>query len=257
MVKSNKEGWIDWRTSAAREVIRNDLQPGGILHGRDNLPAKDVWELYRETPQFANVKYSQFRDRLSGHRKQYIAQQTKEPKKLKWIGSAAREIILADLRPPHGVLFGKDDVPLDQLWHFYEKQPGFELVKFEQFRDRLRDHRKQMTANYLLSSREEEILDVDRALHPRQSVNHRGELVFDMLPAQDFLRDDIEHGRHIDKTPSQIQASCPEYRVFKSHIFKFKVYQTIRRRKFLNYLEKKQLEKRSGIAERPKGSAIS
>jgi hypothetical protein len=58
-----------------------------------------------------NEKYSQFRDQLSGHWKQYIAQQTKEPKKLKWIGSAACEIILADLRPLHGVIFGKDDVP--------------------------------------------------------------------------------------------------------------------------------------------------
>ena len=140
---------VPWKGSAAREVILRDLQPGGFLHGKDEMTAKDVWPNYQERDEFKNVEFTQFRDRLRDHRKQYKQQQDTNgaaPKKktFKWINSAAKQILLEDLQPPHGILFGRDDVSAEFLWRFYENKPGFENVLFPQFRDRLKAHRSQM-----------------------------------------------------------------------------------------------------------------
>ena len=61
---------INWRNSAARKVILQDLKEGGRLYGRDDAPAKTVWLEYCGTPEFAGVPYKQFVDRLRDHRKQ-------------------------------------------------------------------------------------------------------------------------------------------------------------------------------------------
>jgi hypothetical protein len=63
-------GWINWRKAAAREIILEDLEPGGILNGLDHLSATDVWEFYRKLPQFELVVFSQFEERLKCHREQ-------------------------------------------------------------------------------------------------------------------------------------------------------------------------------------------
>jgi hypothetical protein len=255
MVKSNKPGWIDWRTSAARKVILEDLQPGGFLHGKDAMATKDVWDIYRTKPAFAGVAYGQFRDRLAGHRKQQAAMSTVGQKKktVSWVSSAAREILLTDLLPPHGILFGKNHLSAAEVWPFYENQEGFEHVEFNYFSARLKAHREQVNDNYLKSVEEEKFLAADRLKYPKQSVNNRGELVFDLHPARDLLRDDVKHNRHVGKTPSEIQATRPnEYGVFKPHIFSRKVYQTVRLQKFFNYLAMKQIEKRKGVPDHPK-----
>lgn len=62
--------WIQWRTSPARAIIMEDLEPGGILHQRENISAADVWEFYKSFPQFEKVVWSQFEERFKDHRKQ-------------------------------------------------------------------------------------------------------------------------------------------------------------------------------------------
>ena len=258
---ARNEAYINWRKSPAREIILQDLLPGGRLHGRDNVRPNVIWDEYKDRPEFDNVPYKQFRERLAGHRKQVRAKLTsaanKKPKKINWMGSAARQILLDDLQPPHGILVGKDDVPAVHLWKFYKTQPGFEKVPYKQFCVRLRDHRNQMSGNYLLSCREEEFLGRDRKLYPRQTVNNRGEIVFDLHPARDLLRQDVANKLHLTMKPSELRRTRPEYKVFKKKIFKHRVYQTIRREKFINYLEHKRLEKRHGIPNRPRNMNIN
>eukprot|EP00957_Ditylum_brightwellii_P084813 6449065-Ditylum_brightwellii.AAC.1 len=52
MPQSNKPGWIDWVNSPAREIILEDLYPGGFLHNRSHLSASELWKFYRKLPEF-------------------------------------------------------------------------------------------------------------------------------------------------------------------------------------------------------------
>lgn len=65
-----RAGWVNWRTSEARKIILEDLEPGGILDSRHHLSVAEVWEFYRSLEGFENVLFSQFEKRLIDHRKQ-------------------------------------------------------------------------------------------------------------------------------------------------------------------------------------------
>jgi hypothetical protein len=61
---------------------------------------------------------------------------------IEWRSSTARAYLLKDLFPG-GILFGKDDIAPEVAWDFYQDQEGFENVVWDQFKVRLKDHRKQ------------------------------------------------------------------------------------------------------------------
>eukprot|EP00957_Ditylum_brightwellii_P070087 5323309-Ditylum_brightwellii.AAC.1 len=52
MPKSKNPDWIDWRNSAPKEIILEDLEPGGFLFGKDDMPASVVWEHYKGLDEF-------------------------------------------------------------------------------------------------------------------------------------------------------------------------------------------------------------
>jgi hypothetical protein len=80
----------------------------------------------------------------------------------------------------------------------------------------------------------------DRQLIPRQTENHRGEPVFDLSPAKMLLRADVLAGKHLTMTPSQLQQSQAAYAPFDARKFKHRIYQEVRREKYLNYLARKR-----------------
>eukprot|EP00957_Ditylum_brightwellii_P031444 2384280-Ditylum_brightwellii.AAC.1 len=55
----------------------------------------------------------------------------------------------------------------------------------------------------------------DQKNYAEQLCNHRGELVFARHPAQKLLHQDIEGKKYKKMAPSQLHASCPEYKAFK------------------------------------------
>jgi hypothetical protein len=165
---------------------------------------------------------------------------SKKPGWIDWRASRAREYLLKDLCPG-GILFGQDHIAPEDAWEFYQDQEGFENVVLDQFKIRLKDHRKQVNQDYLRSQREEAALAHDRQLFPRCDRNHRGELVFDIHPAKEVLRKDIEDGNHKDLTPAQFQSTRTIYQLFDANIFKHRIYQAIRRKKYIHWLEMKQL----------------
>ena len=163
-----------------------------------------------------------------------------------WTKSVARSILLEDLSSPDGILFRKDHITPEQAWEFYKEQPGFKNeVVFSQFKERLKGHRKQVNLQYTLSQKEQKALDHDRQIHPRQPKNKRGQLVFDLHPAKKFLRQDVIDGQHEGKTPSQFQATRTVYQQFDPAIFKQRIYQEVRRKKWLHYLDQKRDVKKS------------
>jgi hypothetical protein len=116
----------------------------------------------------------------------------------------------------------------------------FVEVVFSQFEARLKDHRKQVGGEIARSERESEALMHDRRLFPRQMENCRGEPVFDLSAAKMLLRGDVEAGKHLTMTPLQLQQTRTEYRPFSASIFKHRIYQEVRRNKFINYLEQRR-----------------
>jgi hypothetical protein len=175
----------------------------------------------------------------------YSMPKSRNPDYIDWRKSTAREYLLEDLSLG-GILFQKNEITAAEAWEFYQDQEGFEDVVFPQFRDRLRDHRKNVNENYLRSQREEAALSHDRQLFPRSKTNHRGELVFDLHPAKKVLRQDIKEGRHEGLTPTQFQYQEDRavYHVFDKTIFKHRMYQEIRRQKYIHYLDLKRVGSR-------------
>ena len=113
-------------------------------------------------------------------------------------------------------------------------------VQFDQFKARLRDHRNQISEKVYQARADAEAVRHDLRNFPRKPINQRGELVFDLHPAKNLLREDIKRGRHVGKTPTELRSTRDEYRDFQLNIFKQRIYQEIRYQKFVRYLEQRR-----------------
>jgi hypothetical protein len=78
---------------------------------------------------------------------------------------------------------------------------------------------------------------------PDQDRNNRDELVFDLHPAKLLLREIVESGENEQMTPSDFQATSPEYMLFKPHKFKERIYQEVKHKKYLYCLEHRGFKK--------------
>ena len=87
---------------------------------------------------------------------------------------------------------------------------------------------------------EEEALMRDQLLHPRKTHNCGGEPVFHLSVAKQLLCDDASNNWHKQKSQAQLQSSWDEYKLFKPKKFKERIYQEVKRQKFINYLEMKR-----------------
>lgn len=91
----------------------------------------------------------------------------------------------------------------------YKSLPEFieEKVQFDQFKERLKGHREQITKKKLFSAKQMEAFLHHQSLHPCRTHNDRGELIFDMHPAKAKLRQDVKAKRHESMMPAQLHAS--------------------------------------------------
>jgi hypothetical protein len=168
---------------------------------------------------------------------------------IKWRNSVQAQILLQDLE--EGIL------PLDNYEHSardawndcYKKMDEFKDVPFQQFSDRLRDHRKQVQKRVNRSINDEVARIHDRHIYPRQNRNSRGDLVFDMSPAKMILREDVINGIHETMTPSELQGLRTEYEGFKSDVFKRRIYQEVRLQKYYNYRDNQREKKKTELDE--------
>lgn len=151
----------------------------------------------------------------------------------------AKKIVMYDLQ--NGILsLDENETSTARAWQFYRQLAEFKDVPEEQFRDRLKDHRQQINKLQDRAAEEEALFLRDRELHPRQTQNNRGELVFDLSEAKELLREDVAKKRHENMTPSELRASRDEYRPFTNTVFKQRIYQEIRYQKYIYYLNQKR-----------------
>lgn len=160
--------------------------------------------------------------------------------------------MLEDLEPG-GWLYDEEDADPVVLYSVYRHQhEEFQDVPFDQFKVRLNEYRKQTEKRRARSKQEEEWMVHDRQIHPRQSHNHRGEPVFDLDEAKTLLRGDIENGLHKTMTPMELRESRTAYQKFTINKFRPRIYQEIRRNKYMTYLDHKRTEKRRQFQEKKK-----
>ena len=60
---------MDWMNSAAREIILEDLLPGGYLFGENVMPVSAAWNYYRDMAEFKGppIVFDQFEACLKDH----------------------------------------------------------------------------------------------------------------------------------------------------------------------------------------------
>jgi hypothetical protein len=181
--------------------------------------------------------------------KRVMKEATKKNKNgfIDWKKSAARELLLEDLEPPKGWLYGVDTLDAKYVYDYYKAghEEIFEEVPFSQFETRYNEAIKNASKRRARSTEEDAMLEHDRRLHPRQTHNHRGEPVFDMdEEAKAQLGEDIKNKLHKRMTPTELWQSREMYLKYKANIFKHRIYQYEKRVKFLNWLEKQRTERR-------------
>jgi hypothetical protein len=158
---------------------------------------------------------------------------------ISWKGSEARAVLMKDLIDDI-LPVEATRITAEEAWEVYKTMDEFADVVFDQFKERLRDHRKQVGENKIRAAKELDALAHDRRLFPRQTVNHRGELVFDLHAAKLLLRADVEAGKQLRMTPRELQMTNISYQLFKPDIFRQRIYQEVRRSKFVNYLKERR-----------------
>ena len=62
-------------------------------------------------------------------------------------------------------------------------------------------------------------------------------------PSMELIRDDINNGKHKGLKPSEFQATRPEFKEIDKTKFKERMYQEIKRKKFIFYCELKRQTK--------------
>ena len=149
------------------------------------------------------------------------------------------------MEPPHGILYKNPNTSAERAFAFYKANiPEFARVPFSQFNQNLEILRNRGNELSAMAMAEELDLHRDRQLFPRASHSARGEPVFDLSDAKELLRSDIKNGRHLGLKPSEFQRTRPQYMAFDKTIFKHRIYQEERRKKFYNYLEQKRAASR-------------
>lgn len=159
----------------------------------------------------------------------------KKTPNINWRNSAAKQTLMDDLET--GVLsLYAEECSVEAAWQKYKTLPEFKPVPFEQFKRQLKAHRKQVLCRKERLGHEEAAMAQFREKNPRKTHNNRFEPVFDMMPGKKLLRQDVKDGLHEQLGLKNFRKSRDEYKVLTPQKFKERVYQEIRRQKYLNYL---------------------
>ena len=68
---------VDWKTSAAKVVLEDDLREGVLPVDAKEMPPREAWNtVYEHLLEFHGVEYEQFRDNLNRMRKRHKKKKT-------------------------------------------------------------------------------------------------------------------------------------------------------------------------------------
>ena len=168
---------------------------------------------------------------------------TTKDKKFEWSGSGAQQILLFDIQA--GVL-GLDQPGPREAWDtIYSKIEEFKDVRYEHFRDRLRDHRAQHKKKASQSAHEEVLFHRDISIRgPPAARKPNGKLIFARHKANEQLKKDVKEGLHLIYDYHELRdLHIDLYKDFELDEFKSRVKQEAKTQKFnhwkhLQYIKK-------------------
>lgn len=162
---------------------------------------------------------------------------------INWGHSEPQAIILEDLRK--GLISLDDTVQsAERIWTvMYKDSPKFRDVCFEQFEEKLADHRKQVSSEQSRIGRASHAFEDYRRRYPHRTHNNHGRRMmwFD-TETKALLFDDVKKNKHEGMPPALFHKTRPEYQQYTLDEFRPKIYQTIRTLRWYNWLELKRKE---------------
>jgi hypothetical protein len=176
-----------------------------IVCGKNVLYFRLIYYLFSQWPISHSERPIRTKKQTTGN---YAMPASKKPGWINWRSSAAQIIMLED------ILLGGPDL---LTWYKGKHPQQLNCVVLDQFEASLKRYRKNALKDYVVAQKEEEHFEHDRKIYPRQAYNTRGEPVFNMFPAKNLLREDINDELHITtyKTTRKLQESTPlEYGLF-------------------------------------------
>ena len=134
-----------------------------------------------------------------------------------------------------------------KLQDIYMMHPEHAEYDYEKFSSRVSAVRKVIKDSKHRETEDQIAFDNYRSNHPPSFFSHRGYIEWQGSEAQDYLHLDMEAKLHISMEEKDLWASRPQYyESFPLDVFRDKVYQEQRTKKFLHTLnEKGQLHKSS------------
>jgi len=150
-------------------------------------------------------------------------------------------------------------IPLDEnemdaaaVYQHYSTDPNFLLSDFHDkklFPPRLKRLREKIQGKDSGRERDAKALASDRMLFPKPMTDFRGNSRWADSEAKKLLQKDIDNNLQLTKTKEQLWKSKPQYQELDLDIFRGRVYQELKSRKFQSYVKHKRSKKETANDE--------
>ncbi len=116
----------------------------------------------------------------------------------------------------------------------YSEQGGW-----DKFPSRVRILRKQIKRDQSRAANDLAAFEDFKKKHKAATHTHAGYPQWAFSDAEELLKKDIDEGKHVGLQKKELWESRNEYKAFPLKVFRDHVYQTIKTRKYYNFLEVK------------------
>lgn len=164
------------------------------------------------------------------------------PKPKAWQHSKARKMLRLDIEDGSITLLAYDAVTNKtgtKAEDAYKLRTEYQEYQFEKFEKYLETMRGIIRDHHGRASRDASAVAGFRQVYPKPPTNHRGEPRWEGSKAEEFLKNDMNEGKHTQMKPKQLRATRPEYQAYNPKTFSSHIDQEIRARKFQVYLKDK------------------
>lgn len=165
-----------------------------------------------------------------------------------WKNSKVKEQLVDDLIS--GLIpFDRNAMPPKKVYNLEDRREIFHQFPYEQFRTNLNELRKTHRQLFEFAKADLQALLRDRTLHPKKTIDKRGNLVWDGSEAQSLLRqhfkdsadaNDANDADGEDQGADALYDSLPAYKLFSKSVFLDHVRQEKRRVLYIAGLKSKK-----------------
>lgn len=134
---------VNWKKHPARAIILSDLENERLPLYENEMSSHDAFYVhYKNNDTVQAVGFKEFEKRLKDHRRQ--VSNKKDQSRVDWKKNPARAIILSDLESGRLPLDETVMSPDYAFFNFYKDNRIVQAVGIQEFKKRLKDHRKQV-----------------------------------------------------------------------------------------------------------------